>query len=91
MVVLMDSTSGKQSGPQDPLRKKRNAERQYVFDVTFGADSSQQEVYDKTTKPLVHSVLEGFNATVFAYGATGISLVRRSAFWFGESVCPLIC
>lgn len=55
----------------DPLGKKRSNERQYVFDITFGADSTQQEVYEKTTQPLVKSVLEGYHATVFAYGATG--------------------
>ena len=37
----------------------------------FGPDSSQEEVYKETTQHLVESVLEGYNATVFAYGATG--------------------
>ena len=31
----------------------------------------QEEVYDATTKCLIQSVTEGYNATVFAYGATG--------------------
>lgn len=31
----------------------------------------QDEVYEKTTKNLVKDILVGFNATVFAYGATG--------------------
>ena len=43
-----------------PLGKNRSNERQYVFDMTFGADSTQKEVYEKTTQPLVKSVLEGF-------------------------------
>lgn len=73
----MDSIRNKGLGgggnnrPPDPLGKKRSNERQYVFDITFGADSTQQEVYEKTTQPLVKSVLEGYHATVFAYGATG--------------------
>ncbi|OBA15609.1 uncharacterized protein OGAPODRAFT_16488, partial [Ogataea polymorpha] len=29
------------------------------------------EVYEFSTKPLLDSVLDGFNATIFAYGATG--------------------
>ena len=37
----------------------------------FGADSTQEEVYNETTKHLVENVLNGYNATVFAYGATG--------------------
>ena len=50
MVILSDPRGGKGG---DHLRKKRNNDRQYVFDVAFGADSSQQEVYEKTTRPLV--------------------------------------
>ena len=69
MVLLLDP--GKPSRQPDHLRKRRNNERQYLFDVAFGADSTQEEVYLKTTKPLVDSVLQGYNATVFAYGATG--------------------
>merc|ERR1719150_3330362 len=53
------------------MRQKRSQERQYIFDTVFGADSSQEEVYVATTKHLVDNVLNGFNATVFAYGATG--------------------
>ena len=69
MVLLLDP--GKPSRQPDHLRKRRNNERQYLFDIAFGADSTQEEVYLKTTKPLVDSVLRGYNATVFAYGATG--------------------
>lgn len=69
MVVLLDPKGGGKK--QDVLRKKRTSERQYLFDAAFGGDSTQEEVYNKTTKPLVESVLEGYNACVFAYGATG--------------------
>jgi len=31
----------------------------------------QEEIYNLTTRNLVDGVLEGFNATVFSYGATG--------------------
>ena len=37
----------------------------------FDKNTSQQEIYNKTTKPLLEGIIEGFNATVFAYGATG--------------------
>ena len=56
---------------KDHLRKNRAPERQYLFDAAFGADSTQEEVYLRTTKPLVEAVLDGYNACVFAYGATG--------------------
>ena len=29
------------------------------------------ELYDETFRPLVDSVLQGFNGTIFAYGQTG--------------------
>lgn len=32
---------------------------------------SQTEIYDEVFRPLVDSVLNGFNGTVFAYGQTG--------------------
>ena len=61
MILLLDASSSKlkQGPPRDPLQKHRSNERQYVFDTTFGADSTQKEVYEKTTQPLVKSVLEG--------------------------------
>ncbi|KAJ8929813.1 hypothetical protein NQ314_017410 [Rhamnusium bicolor] len=40
----------------DVLRHKRGVDKQYSFDVVFGEDSTQEDVY---------------NATVFAYGPTG--------------------
>jgi hypothetical protein len=63
MILLLDGSSGKRSQgppPRNTLGKHRSNERQYVFDMTFGADSTQKEVYEKTTQPLVKSVLEGF-------------------------------
>ncbi|CEP23379.1 KIP3 [Cyberlindnera jadinii] len=49
----------------------RYKEHRFVFDKLFDEDSSQQTVYEETARPLLDSVLDGFNATVFAYGATG--------------------
>ena len=34
-------------------------------------NSNQKEVYDSAAKPIIDSVLEGFNGTIFAYGQTG--------------------
>ena len=57
MVILYDVQNGKDK-TKNHLRKNRTNERQYVFDIAFGAESNQAEVYEKTTKPLVNSVLE---------------------------------
>lgn len=50
---------------------KRTKEQQYAFDYAFDETISQQEVFNKTTYFLLDGVLNGFNATVFAYGPTG--------------------
>lgn len=49
----------------------RIREHRFVFDRLFDEDASQKDVYTNTTRPLLDSVLDGYNATVFAYGATG--------------------
>ncbi|XP_014684008.1 kinesin-like protein KIF27 isoform X2 [Equus asinus] len=46
-------------------------DRVFTFDFVFGKNSTQDEVYNTCIKPLVLSLLEGYNATVFAYGQTG--------------------
>ncbi|KAI5298571.1 kinesin-like protein Klp5, partial [Ascosphaera atra] len=42
-----------------------------MFDKVFDENTSQQDVYEATTRGLLDNVLDGYNATVFAYGATG--------------------
>ena len=42
----------------------------YTFDRVFSTKANQKEVYKEAAKPLVQSVLEGFNGTIFAYGQT---------------------
>ncbi|XP_075405952.1 kinesin-like protein KIF27 isoform X4 [Tenrec ecaudatus] len=46
-------------------------DRVFTFDYVFGKCSTQDEVYNTCIKPLVLSLIEGYNATVFAYGQTG--------------------
>ena len=53
------------------LGKNRSKEKQYAFDFAFDAETGQQEIFESTSKFLVEGILEGYNATVFAYGATG--------------------
>lgn len=40
----------------------------FTFDSVYDTDSLQQNVYDETAFPLVESMLEGYNCTIFAYG-----------------------
>uniref|UniRef100_A0A4W3K7C7 Kinesin-like protein n=1 Tax=Callorhinchus milii TaxID=7868 RepID=A0A4W3K7C7_CALMI len=43
----------------------------FTFDSVYDWNSKQVELYDETFRPLVDSVLLGFNGTIFAYGQTG--------------------
>ncbi len=42
----------------------------FSFDRVFDQSSTQQQVFEEIGKPLVDSVLEGFNSTLFVYGQT---------------------
>ncbi|KAJ5574328.1 uncharacterized protein N7459_008755 [Penicillium hispanicum] len=50
---------------------KRVKDQTFAFDRIFDQNTSQGEVYESTTRSLLDNVLDGYNATVFAYGATG--------------------
>lgn len=42
----------------------------FSFDRIFGPDSTQHEVFEYCAIPLINDVLQGYNATIFAYGQT---------------------
>lgn len=50
---------------------KKVKDQVFAFDRIFDENASQSDVYEGTTRQLIDSVLDGYNATVFAYGATG--------------------
>lgn len=54
--------------------------------------SKQQELYDETFRPLVDSVLNGFNGTIFAYGQTGTgkTYTMEGEYLF-VYVCMCVC
>ena len=49
-------------------------EKVYSFDRVIGGEGTQKDVYE-VVHPLVESVVQGYNATVFAYGVTGTVLL----------------
>ncbi|XP_038555803.1 kinesin-like protein KIF3A isoform X4 [Micropterus salmoides] len=57
-------TVNKLETPQEPPKT-------FTFDTVFGQDSKQLDVYNLTARPIIDSVLEGYNGTIFAYGQTG--------------------
>lgn len=50
---------------------KKVKDQVFAFDRVFDDNTTQSDVYEATTKQLIDSVLDGYNATAFAYGATG--------------------
>jgi len=42
----------------------------YTFDATFDPRTTQESVYLTAVEPIVDSVMEGYNGTIFAYGQT---------------------
>ena len=68
MVILTDPIE--YNGPS-AIFKNRNKDQTYAFDYAFDKYTSQKTVFEKSTKFLIDGVVNGYNATVFAYGATG--------------------
>ena len=68
MVILLDPIE--YNGPNNVF-KNRSREQTYAFDFAFDKYSTQQKIFENTTKFLLEGVVNGYNATVFAYGATG--------------------
>ncbi|XP_024995748.1 kinesin-like protein KIN-UB [Cynara cardunculus var. scolymus] len=53
------------------LRKNNWDSDTYEFDDVLTESASQKRVYEVVAKPVVESVLDGYNGTVMAYGQTG--------------------
>ncbi|KAJ1387439.1 P-loop containing nucleoside triphosphate hydrolase [Sesbania bispinosa] len=47
-----------------------SSKKQFKFDYVFRPEDNQEAVFSQT-KPIVTSVLDGFNVCIFAYGQTG--------------------
>lgn len=54
-----------------PPGTKRYKDRRFMFDRVFGHEARQEDVFEATSQPLLKGLLDGYNATIFAYGATG--------------------
>jgi len=53
------------------LVKQGEEPKTFTYDNVYDDDSLQKDVYNETAFPLVKSVMEGYNGTIFAYGQTG--------------------
>ena len=49
---------------------KRIRDLQFAFDRVFHEKSTNNDIFEYTTKPVIDNLLDGYNCSVFAYGAT---------------------
>ena len=49
----------------------KNEAKTFPFDYVYPMETTQREVYDQVAFPIVDSIFQGYNGTVFAYGQTG--------------------
>lgn len=55
----------------NPLKQQgKDAHKMFSFNKVFQASATQEQVF-MDTRPLIRSVLDGFNVCIFAYGQTG--------------------
>ncbi|KAM4637485.1 kinesin-like protein KIF18B [Amazona ochrocephala] len=71
-VIVLNEPGGAPSSAL-PLRgpKQQGKELKFGFDRVFGEQATQEEVFRHSTSELLDRVLDGYNCSVFAYGATG--------------------
>ncbi|MBN3297625.1 KIF3B protein, partial [Amia calva] len=69
-IVNMDVKLG-QVTVRNPKSAPGDLMKTFTFDAVYDGSSKQSDLYDETVRPLIDSVLQGFNGTIFAYGQTG--------------------
>ncbi|KAL6507467.1 Kinesin-like protein KIN-8B [Orobanche gracilis] len=67
-VLVLDPDLSK--GYLDRIQN-RTKEKRYTFDYAFGPNSSNLDVYKISVRSTILGIVQGLNATVFAYGSTG--------------------
>uniref|UniRef100_A0A1A9UWC7 Kinesin motor domain-containing protein n=1 Tax=Glossina austeni TaxID=7395 RepID=A0A1A9UWC7_GLOAU len=53
------------------VTKRVHKKMSMEFDRVFDANTANKEIFEECVAPLVDSVLNGYNCSIFAYGATG--------------------
>ncbi|NXS95797.1 KI18B protein, partial [Jacana jacana] len=72
IIVFDPEASGPLGSVPPPRRTKHQGkDLKFVFDRVFEEKATQEEVFQHTTHEVLDSVLNGYNCSVFAYGATG--------------------
>mmetsp|Transcript_18435 Transcript_18435/g.22116 ORF Transcript_18435/g.22116 Transcript_18435/m.22116 type:complete len:824 (+) Transcript_18435:108-2579(+) len=56
---------------KNPKGGSEEPPKQFTFDKVYDWNTVQVNLYNETARPIVCSVMEGYNGTIFAYGQTG--------------------
>jgi hypothetical protein len=70
-IIISENLSALEEGGYSTAAPGPYATHTFTFDHVYDIDCGQQKVYETTAKAVVESSLQGYNATVFAYGQTG--------------------
>eukprot|EP00954_Amorphochlora_amoebiformis_P025581 1374053-Amorphochlora_amoeboformis.AAC.1 len=54
--------------------------REFTYDTVYDKNGSQEEVFDRSVKPILEKVLKGFNSTIFCYGQTSSGKLTESVW-----------
>ena len=53
------------------VSSNKNETKTFQFDYVYPMNTTQREIYDQVAFPIVDSIFQGYNGTIFAYGQTG--------------------
>ncbi|ORX95164.1 kinesin-domain-containing protein [Basidiobolus meristosporus CBS 931.73] len=63
-VVVFDPPEDMRSSHKIGASNKRHKDARFVFDRVFDEDSTQEDVFEGTSKSLIENVMGGFNSTI---------------------------
>ena len=72
-ITIVDEKIIKLKDPNGFLNPNniRSKEKILEYDYAFNGSDNQEKIFNCTTKILIDNIINGYNGTVFAYGATG--------------------
>ncbi|KAJ0401980.1 hypothetical protein ATCC90586_008917 [Pythium insidiosum] len=71
LAASPDGLSSPGEAHSQPQQLIVGKDRAFTFDAVFGVDTAQHQVFRAAVEPLVDCFMQGYNATVLAYGQTG--------------------
>ena len=71
IVSIPTEYSFEEKNKVNHIKVTKEKQSKFEFDFVFDENTSQSQVYEYTTFNLIEQIIEGYNATVLAYGATG--------------------